>query len=150
MHFLADKKVLIVDDEESIREVLRDLFSELGYNVSLAEDGKKGLDAALSTDIDLAVLDVSLPGMNGLEVLRVLKEAKPDLPIIMVTGYASMSTALEAMKLGAYDYITKPFDLEDVQIVARARGRAPPADRREPLSERRTPAALRFRQRRWA
>ncbi|MDO8585653.1 MAG: sigma-54 dependent transcriptional regulator [Armatimonadota bacterium] len=115
---MANKRVLIVDDEQAIREVLSDLFNGLGYHVGLARDGNEGLDAALSSDIDLAVLDVSLPGMNGLDLLRVLKESKPDLPVIMVTGYASMSAALKALKLGAYDYIKKPFNLDDVQSVA--------------------------------
>jgi two-component system, NtrC family, response regulator AtoC len=115
---LTEKRVLVVDDEEAIRSVLADLFDGLGYFVGLARDGREGLDAALSSEIDLAVLDVSLPGMDGLELLRVLKESKPELPVIMVTGYASMSAALKALKLGAYDYITKPFDLDNVQLVA--------------------------------
>lgn len=115
---MTDKRVLVVDDEEAIRSVLVDLFDGLGYHVAEAKDGREGLDAALSTDIDLAVLDVSLPVMDGLEVLRVLKESKPELPVIMVTGHASMSAALKALKLGAYDYITKPFDLDNVQLVA--------------------------------
>ena len=115
---LGDKRVLIVDDEEAIRDVLSELFDGLGYHVGLAGNGNEGLDAALSSDIDLAVLDVSLPGMNGLDLLCALKESKPDLPVIMVTGYASMGAALKALKLGAYDYIQKPFDLDDVQLVA--------------------------------
>lgn len=112
------KRVLIVDDEEGIRSVLADLFDGLGCQVSTEDNGKKGLQTAVSENIDLAVLDVSLPGCTGLELLSALKEQKPDLPVIMVTGYASMKSALEAMKLGAYDYITKPFDLDDVQMVA--------------------------------
>lgn len=115
---LNSKKILVVDDEQSIRDVLNDLFDSLGYVVGLARTGKEGLQTALSSDLDLAVVDVSLPGSDGLEVLRALKESKPELPVIMMTGYASMSSALQAMKLGAYDFITKPFDLDEVQMVA--------------------------------
>lgn len=112
------KKILIVDDEEGIRSVLSDLFEGLGCKVSQEEDGNKGLRLALSEDFDLIILDLSLPGCDGLELLRELKECKEDIPVIMITGYASMKSALQAMRLGAYDYITKPFDLDDVQMVA--------------------------------
>lgn len=112
------KRILIVDDEEGIRSVLTDLFEGLGCLVNFEEQGNEGLKLALSEDFDLVILDLSLPGCDGLELLRVLKESKPDLPVIMITGYASMKSALQAMRLGAYDYITKPFDLDDVQMVA--------------------------------
>jgi len=115
---LNGKKILIVDDEEGIRSVLSDLFEGLGCKVSQEEDGNKGLRLALSEDFDLIILDLSLPGCDGLELLRELKECKEDIPVIMITGYASMKSALQAMRLGAYDYITKPFDLDDVQMVA--------------------------------
>ncbi len=112
------KRILIVDDEEPIRAVLVDLFEELGWRVGQAGDGESGRDSALAADYDLVVLDLSLPKLNGLEVLCAVKESKPDLPIIMITGYASMRSAIEALKLGAYDYITKPFDLNEVQNIA--------------------------------
>jgi len=107
-----------VDDEEAIRSVLADLFEGLGYQVCQQDNGKAGLQSALSEELDLVILDLSLPGCDGLELLRSLKESKPDLPVLIITGYASMDSALEAMKLGAYDYITKPFDLDEVQIIA--------------------------------
>ncbi|MEN6370684.1 MAG: sigma-54 dependent transcriptional regulator [Armatimonadota bacterium] len=112
------KRILIVDDEEGIRSVLTDLFEGIGCRVNIEEDGDRGLKLALSEDFDLVILDLSLPGCDGLELLRTLKESKPDLPVIMITGYASMKSALQAMRLGAYDYITKPFDIDDVQMVA--------------------------------
>ncbi len=115
---MSAKQILIVDDEESIRAVLADLFDDLGYKVGVSGEGKGGLEAALSEDYDLVILDLSLPGVSRLDMLRSLKESKPDLPVIIITGYASMKSALEAMKLGAYDYITKPFDLDNVQLVA--------------------------------
>jgi len=112
------KRVLIIDDEEGIRSVLADLFTELGCEAAQAEDGKSGLKAALSGRFDLVLLDLSLPGLDGLGVLRELKASVPDVPVVMITGYASMESAIEAMKLGAYDYITKPFDLNEVQMIA--------------------------------
>jgi len=115
---MAAKHVLIVDDEEGIRSVLADLFKELGYCADLAEDGRSGLKTALDGRFDLVMLDLSLPVLDGLEVLRQLKECKPGIPVVMITAYASMRSAIEAMKLGAYDYITKPFDLSEVQMIA--------------------------------
>jgi len=112
------KRILIVDDEEPIRAVLVDLFEELGWRVDQAGDGESGRDSAIANDYDLVVLDLSLPKLNGLEVLCAVKESKPELPIVMITGYASMRSAIEALKLGAYDYITKPFDLDEVQNIA--------------------------------
>lgn len=119
---MSAKRVLIVDDEEGIRSVLADLFGGLGYSINEADSGTTGLEKALAEDHDLVILDLSLPGFDGLELLRALKEAKPDVPVIMITGYASMQSALQAMKLGAYDYITKPFNLDDVQLVAERAG----------------------------
>ena len=112
------KRILVIDDEAGIRFVLADLFQDFGCKVSFEEQGEAGLKTALTTDQDLVILDLSLPGVDGLELLRELKESKPELPVIIITGYASMSSAVEAMRLGAYDYITKPFDLDDVQMVA--------------------------------
>ncbi len=115
---MSIKRVLIIDDEEGIRSVLADLFGEMGWLVSESEDGKNGLEKALSDDFDLIILDLSLPRLDGLAVLRKLRESKPDIPVVMITGYATMKSAIEALKLGAFDYITKPFDLNEVQIIA--------------------------------
>lgn len=115
---MSNKRILIIDDEVGIRGVLVGLFDDLGYSVSEAGDGKSGLLMAQEEEPDLVMLDLSLPGINGLEVLRQMKEHKPDLSIIMMTGYASMKSALEAMRLGAYDYITKPFDISEVRLIA--------------------------------
>lgn len=110
--------MLVVDDEAGIRSMLADLFAENGWQVDQEAEGKKALKAILSEDYDLVILDVSLPGTSGLEVLQALKEHKPDIPVLMITGYASMQNAIQALKLGAYDYITKPFDLNEVQKIA--------------------------------
>ncbi len=115
---MSNKRILIIDDEPGITTLLAELFGGLGYDTQVEGDGHSGLQASLAGDNDLVILDLSLPGVDGLELLRTLKEAKPDVPVIIITGYASMKTAIEAMRLGAYDYITKPFDLDDVQLVA--------------------------------
>ncbi|MDH7481893.1 MAG: sigma-54 dependent transcriptional regulator [Armatimonadota bacterium] len=115
---MSSKYVLVIDDEEGIRTVLADLFGEMGWHVCEAKDGKSGLDLALSEDFDLIILDLSLPRLDGLALLRKLRESKPDVPVIIITGYATMKSAIEALKLGAFDYVTKPFDLSEVQIIA--------------------------------
>lgn len=112
------KSILVIDDEPGMRDLVSRLFTEAGYEVALASDGQEGLEAATNGDFDLAILDMSLPKMNGLEVLASVKQIKPDLPVIMITAYGSTRTAIDALRLGAYDYITKPFDLDELQVVA--------------------------------
>ena len=113
-----NKSILIIDDEAGMRDMVSRLFSEAGYETATAPDGASGLQAAKAGDFDLVLLDMSLPKMSGLEVLNGIKEDKPDLPVIMVTAYGSTQTAVEALRLGAYDYIAKPFDLDEIQVVA--------------------------------
>ena len=112
------KTILIIDDEAGLRDLMSRVFNEAGYDTVTAPDGAAGLRAAKEQDFDLVLLDMSLPKMNGLEVLNGIKEEKPDLPVIMVTAYGSTQTAIEALRLGAYDFITKPFDLDELQVVA--------------------------------
>lgn len=112
------KAILIIDDEAGMRDMISRLFEEAGCNTASAPDGAAGLKTALAGDFDLVVLDMSLPKMMGLDVLNGIKEHKPDLPVIIITGYGSTQTAIEAMRLGAYDYITKPFDMDELQMVA--------------------------------
>jgi DNA-binding NtrC family response regulator len=114
----VSKSILIIDDEAGLRELMSTVFSEAGYETAAAPDGAAGLAAAKEGDFDLLLLDMSLPKMSGLEVLGRIKEVKPDLPVIMVTAYGSTQTAIEALRLGAYDYITKPFELDELQMVA--------------------------------
>jgi DNA-binding NtrC family response regulator len=115
---LDSKSILIIDDEAGLRDLISTLFEDAGYDTATAPDGAEGLAAAKDGNFDLVILDMSLPKMSGLEVLRGIKEEKPDMPVIMVTAYGSTQTAIEAMRLGAYDYITKPFELDELQIVA--------------------------------
>lgn len=113
-----NKSILIIDDESGMRDLVSRLFSDAGYETTTAPDGAAGLKASKEGDFDLVILDMSLPKMSGLEVLNGIKEDKPDLPVVMVTAYGSTQTAVEALKLGAYDYIAKPFDLDELQMVA--------------------------------
>ena len=111
-------RVLIVDDEEIMQDVMRDILSESGYAVDIAENGQVALDKVESAVYDLVFADIRMPVMDGIEFLRMAKVQKPELDIVMMTGYASVDVAVEAMKLGAFDFITKPFNLEHIRIVA--------------------------------
>ncbi|MGE5849398.1 MAG: sigma 54-interacting transcriptional regulator [Candidatus Methylomirabilota bacterium] len=114
---MTDKRILVVDDEESVRWALRKAMERAGYRVDLAADGPTGLAAASDPGVELVLLDVRLPGQDGLELLRELRKRRPDLPVIMMTAYGTLQVAVEAMKLGAYDYIGKPFDTDEVLLV---------------------------------
>lgn len=102
--------ILIVDDERVVRESLEQWFSDEDYDVTVAASGKEALAALARQRYDLALLDIKMPGMDGMELQHRLREADPDLPVIIMTGYASVETAVQALKQGAYDYITKPVD----------------------------------------
>lgn len=113
------QRILVIDDEPSIRELLKDFFTGKGFEVASSSDGETALNLLKENKFDLLLLDLMMPGMNGLDVLREIASEKLDVPSIMITAYASVSTAVEAMKLGAFDYITKPFVLEDVYLTVR-------------------------------
>ena len=101
-------RVLIVEDEPMSREVLATLSAELGHETLSAETGEEGLRLAREESVDLVLLDIKMPGMDGLDALRAIKESSPLLPVVMVTGVDRAESAIEAMCLGAYDYLTKP------------------------------------------
>jgi DNA-binding NtrC family response regulator len=109
--------ILIVDDEEIMREILEALLTRAGYHVRLASGGEEGLELARSFPFDAVIVDVMMPGMDGLTLLEELKKLDDDLPVLMVTAFASVETAIAAMKLGAFDYITKPFKNDEVLVV---------------------------------
>ncbi|MEK7798499.1 MAG: response regulator, partial [Acidobacteriota bacterium] len=111
------EKILVVDDDEGVRQVLGQSLQEAGYRVSSAESGEKAVAAAHEEAFDLVILDMVLPRVDGMEVLREITAAKPELPVVMITGYASVETAIKAMKMGAVDYIVKPFRMEEVELV---------------------------------
>ncbi|HXV60940.1 MAG TPA: sigma-54 dependent transcriptional regulator [Vicinamibacteria bacterium] len=109
--------ILVVDDEDVMREILGSLLTQEGYRVKLASTGGEGLSIANREPVDLAIVDVMLPDRSGIEVLDELKKADPELVVVMITAYASVETAIEAMKRGAFDYVTKPFKNEEVRVV---------------------------------
>jgi two-component system response regulator PilR (NtrC family) len=111
--------ILIIDDEEIMREILETLLSREGYSVRVASGGAEGVELARSIPFDAAIVDVMMPGMDGMAVLEELKKLDDDLPVIMITAFASVENAIAAMKRGALDYITKPFKNDEVLVVIR-------------------------------
>ncbi len=111
--------ILIVDDEESVRDSLYNWFIEDGYRVESAENAKKALTILESDQFDIILADIKMPGMDGLEMLRRIKSIKPDSIVIVMTAFATVDTAVKALKDGAYDYVTKPFDPDDLTHLIR-------------------------------
>ena len=115
------KQVLIVDDEPNLRKILAAQLSRDGYDVMTAEDGEQGLEMLREHHIDLVVTDLKMPKVDGMTLLREALREDPDLPVVMITAHGTVDTAVEALKTGAFDYLTKPFDKDEVrQIVAKA------------------------------
>ena len=111
--------VLVIDDEEVMREILEALLAREGYRVKVASSGEEGLDLARSTSFDAVIVDVMMPGIDGIATLEELRKIDDDLPVVVVTAFASVETAISAMKRGAFDYITKPFKNDEVIVVVR-------------------------------
>jgi DNA-binding NtrC family response regulator len=111
--------VLVVDDEEIMREILETLLVRDGYDVKLAGSGQEGLDLARATPFDAAIVDIMMPGLDGITTLDELKRIDEDLAVLIITAFASVESAISAMKSGAFDYITKPFKNEEVLVVLR-------------------------------
>jgi two-component system response regulator PilR (NtrC family) len=116
---MPKNKILVVDDEKSMREFLEIMLRRDGYDVESAESGAIALEKIEKRFFDAIICDVKMPEVDGLDVLRKAKETWPDTAVIMITAYASTETAVEAMKQGALDYITKPFKVEEIRIVIR-------------------------------
>ncbi|HSF16730.1 MAG TPA: sigma-54 dependent transcriptional regulator [Vicinamibacteria bacterium] len=108
-------RILVVDDEESMRQLLEIALGKDGYRVTAAESGGAAIQLLEENAYDLVISDIKMPDMSGVEVLRHVKETDPSIPVIMVTAYASAETAVEALRLGAYDYLTKPFKVEELK-----------------------------------
>ena len=106
--------LLIVDDELIVRDSLGKWFREEGYEVGTAESASEALTRLAEGHWDLALVDIKMPGTDGIELQRRLREINPELIVIIMTGYASVETAVAALKNGAYDYVTKPFDPDDI------------------------------------
>ena len=114
-----DVNILVVDDEEIVRESLCNWLQEDGYQAEAVEDGFKALDIIKKKPWNVLFVDLKMPGMDGLEVMRRAKALQPELPIIIITAYATVNTAVEAMKEGAYDYLVKPFNPEEISLIIR-------------------------------
>jgi NADPH-dependent glutamate synthase beta subunit-like oxidoreductase/ActR/RegA family two-component response regulator len=128
------KPILIVEDEAILRESLRDWLTDAGYQVETAADGEEGLKMIGEQDFDLVLLDMRLPGKNGLQVLREAKTKKPQLKGVIITAYPSVETAVEAMKIGATEYLPKPLDLDDLdQLMKETLGEVPVAVKPPPV-----------------
>jgi len=112
-------KILVVDDEPSNRNILRQELLNLGYGVDVAKDGTEALKNLESNRPDLIILDYMMPDISGLEVLKELRKRENDTPVVMITAYGTMERAVEAMKEGAYDFITRPFEPDHIAVVVR-------------------------------
>ncbi|MBX2989567.1 MAG: response regulator [Bacteroidetes bacterium] len=112
---MAEKrKILVVDDEDALRTVLSAELNSEGYDVGTAADGMEALDELRKGAYDLVLLDIKMPNMNGFEVLKVIKEKHTSTKVIMLTGFADLKNAIESKKLGAEDFVSKPYDLVDL------------------------------------
>lgn len=109
-------RVMVVDDEENIREVLSNYLESMNYEVDTAEDGQDALNKFSKGDFDLIISDLLMPNIDGLELLKRVRNIDKEVIFLMITGYPSIETAVDAIKKGAYDYITKPFHMEDVKL----------------------------------
>ncbi len=121
---MSMQRILVADDEESMRWVLSKALRKKGFAVDLARDGDEALRLIRSESYDLAILDIKMPGVSGLDLLERVREVKADLLVVIMTAEAGMKNAIEAMKRGAYDYLTKPFDLEVVDAIIEKANRA--------------------------
>ncbi len=112
---MAEKRrILVVDDEDALRTVLSAELNSEGYEVGTAADGIEAVSELQKMKYDLVLLDIKMPNMNGFEVLKVIKEKHPGTRVIMLTGFADLKNAIESKKLGAEDFVSKPYDLVDL------------------------------------
>jgi two-component system response regulator (stage 0 sporulation protein F) len=112
---VEEKKVLIVDDQNGIRILLMEVFSSEGYKTFQAANGKMALEIVRSDSPDLVLLDMKIPGMDGLEILKHIKEVNPEIKVIMMTAYGELDMIKEATDLGALMHFTKPFDIDEMR-----------------------------------
>jgi len=110
-------RILIADDDKNLRQVLRNELSEEGFSADGAESGTKALDLFERYDYDVLILDLNMPGLGGMDVLKRVKAGESPVEIIVLTGHSTISTAVQAMKMGAYDYLTKPFKMDELKVV---------------------------------
>src|SRR5262249_55757548 len=112
-------RILFADDERSLQEVMRSELPRLGHEVIVCPDGKSAIQALEKSVFDAAILDLRMPEFNGIEVLEKIKQVSPDTEVIIMTGHASVETAIDAVRLGAFDYITKPCKMAQIETILR-------------------------------
>lgn len=110
-----DVNILVVDDEEDFRDIFSEIVKGLGYQAFTAKDGIAALKLLEKIQMDIAIIDYQMPAMDGMELLKAIKKNWPDVEVLFITGFGTVTSAVEAMKLGARDYITKPLNLEQVE-----------------------------------
>lgn len=113
---MKDKKVLIVDDQNGIRILLMEVFNSEGYTTMQAPNGKVALEIVRNEAPDLVLLDMKIPGMDGLEILKHIKEINPEIKVIMMTAYGELDMIKQATDLGALMHFTKPFDIDEMRL----------------------------------
>ena len=110
-------QILVVDDEARMADLIRRELEDNGHSVAVAGDGPSALDQLGESGFDLVVTDLKMPGMDGLDLLQVIRKEYPGTEVVLMTAYASAQTAVKAMKEGAYDYLTKPFEMDELLIM---------------------------------
>jgi len=113
---MQKKRVLVVDDEQDVRETLGTVLEKLDYQAMTAADGDEALDIVQNQKVDVVLSDLYMPGMNGIELLKRIKSQRKNIVFLMITAHPTIETAVDAIKKGAYDYLTKPFHIEEVRI----------------------------------
>jgi len=112
---MAQEKILVVDDELFVRELLLEFLGKQGFEVHLAESGEKALEVAKTTPVQIALIDLKMPGLDGIQTLKELKKITPEILPIIMTGYPTIESAVEALRSGACDYVIKPFKLNELR-----------------------------------
>jgi len=113
---MANKRILIADDENNVRRLLKEILTKEGYHVTLVENGKIAVEHMDAKEVDLVFMDIRMPVMDGLAAIKIINKKYPGIPVIMMTAFAGVDTAVEAMKLGAYNYISKPFNNSEIRL----------------------------------
>src|SRR5688572_5507981 len=114
---MKPKQILLVDDEESLRRVTQLELEDLGFSVSTVADGQAALNLLATAPFQIVITDLKMPGMSGMDLLRRVRNDYPETAVIMITAFGSIEGAVEAMKNGAVDYITKPIDIDELVIL---------------------------------
>lgn len=110
-------RILIVDDEDNVRRMLTTAFSLQGHETHCASNGEEALQRFADATPDVVLMDIRMPEMNGIDALKVMRTQQPRIPVILMTAYAEVETAVEALRSGAFDYVIKPFDLDELNLL---------------------------------